>query len=171
MASFVAAALLGLSVAQSPVEEPPQSSHMDLSVGMFASTPERFVFCAGFSPLRAFEFDVCVGAHRGLAAATSHVYYRAHWFFHVGEGDASLEFAVGPGAGLRVMGVCPFSVCAVGAGPEALASMEVTYWFSPAFGISLQADAGLAVVWAGDSAGGLQHSFRFPARLLVGASF
>ena len=65
---------------------------------------------------------------------------------------------------------CPFRSCALQAGPEALVSLEAVYWLQAGFGVTLQLDAGLAVVWAQSAPGLYEHGFRVPARLLFGVA-
>jgi len=150
---------------------PETGRRVDVELAAMTSLPERFTLCGAFHPSQPFELDFCVGADRGELALTTHAFWRKYWVWRTAENQPSWELGVGPGLGLRAMRYCPYAVCAQSYGPEALLSVELVKWVSPRWGLSLQADAGLALVWAPLAPGILQHSFRFPARVLAGVVF
>jgi hypothetical protein len=160
------AAFSALVVVASPTgaEAPPR--RVDLSLTAFASMPERFALCASVHPAVPLEVDLCAGADRGLIALTAHAYYRKRW-----QPSPDVSLGLGPGLGVRAMRFCPYSVCAVSAGPELLLSLEAVYWLREGLGLTAQLDGGLALFWTEAAPGLLQHGFRFPARLLAGVAF
>ncbi len=138
---------------------------VDFSAAAFLSAPERFALCVGMHPAAIAEVDLCSGLDRNVTALSGHVFLRKHWAPHPRFG-----LALGGGAGARVSRFCPFDVCALQAGPEVLASLEGVLWLTPAFGLTLQLDAGLAVVWGQVAANVVEQSYRIPARLLLGVA-
>jgi len=140
------------------------SRTVDFAAAAVVSHPERFSLCVAAHPVRPVEIDLCSGLDRGLTALTSHVFARKGWSWR------SLEVALGLGAGGRVSSWCPVAACAVAFGPEALASLEAVWWLADAFGLSLQLDGGVAVVWAQAGPGLYEPGLRFPARLLFGVA-
>jgi hypothetical protein len=128
------------------VEGPPRR-RVDAEVSPLTALPERFLACAGFHLSRGWEIDGCFGAGRGLSSVTSHVFYRKEWFFAGANPERGWLLRLGPGLGVRGMRFCPFAVCAQALGPEGLVSLEAVKWIADRVGITLQADAGLGVVW------------------------
>lgn len=144
---------------------------VDFSAAALLSSPERFSLCVGMHPARVVELDLCSGLDRGVTALATHVFARKHWGRGFGSAPGrGFTLALGAGAGARVSRYCPFDLCALQGGPEVLASLEGVLWLSPAFGLSLQLDAGLAVVFGQTAPGVVEHSYRVPARLLLGVA-
>ena len=145
---------------------------VDFSAAAFLSSPERFSLCVGMHPARVVEIDLCSGLDRGVTALATHVFVRKHWGRAFGSAAAGRGFtvALGAGAGARVSRYCPFALCAVQGGPEVLASLEGVLWLSPSFGLTVQLDAGVAVVFGQTVPGVVEHSYRVPARLLLGVA-
>jgi hypothetical protein len=141
------------------------ASRVDLEVGAFTATTERFALCSGYHPGDSLELDLCLNADRDLLSAGSHLFYRSHWRL------SRFTVGVGPGVGVGAMLLCPYGTCAAAVGPKLLASAEAVWWVTPSVGLTLQADAGLWITWLQAAPGLIQHSVRFPARLLAGVTF
>ncbi|MBL8956878.1 MAG: hypothetical protein JNK82_39255 [Myxococcaceae bacterium] len=136
----------------------------DFSAAVVTSHPERFSLCVSAHPARPLELDLCSGLDRGVFALTSHLFARKTWRWR------SLDVGFGVGAGGRISRYCPVEACALSAGPEGLVSLEGVLWLTPAFGLTLQLDGGVAVLWAQAAPGLWEPGLRFPARLLFGVA-
>lgn len=137
----------------------------DLSAAAFLSSPERFALCVGVHPLTGAEVDLCTGLDRRVTAMSAHVFWRKTW-----APLARLGVAFGGGAGARISRFCPFDVCASQGGPELLVSFESVWWLAPSFGLTVQLDAGVALVWGEIAPGVIEPTYRLPARLLLGVA-
>lgn len=155
------AALVMLALAAEPLDP---ERVVDFEAAAVLSHPERFAVCVGLHPSRVFEVDLCPAIDRGLIALSGHVFARKRW------SRSAVTVAFGAGLGVRAASFCPFRTCALQAGPEALLSLEAVWWLQPGFGLTAQLDAGLAVVWALSAPGLYEHSYRVPARLLLGVA-
>lgn len=178
MSSVPLALTVWLSVcASAPSEAPPEVStfppqhRFDVAVSAFTSLPEQFTLCGSFHPSQKWEVDACLAGDRTLRSVSSHVFYRRHWQFPRADNETGAVLALGPGVGVRAMLFCPFAACAGNVGPELLLSGEATWWVKRSFGLTLQGDAGGAIYWFEAAPGLIQHSYRLPARLLLGVSF
>jgi hypothetical protein len=169
MRGFLFAAVLAW--ASVCVAEGPPRRRVDAELAAVTSLPERVQLCAGFHPAAGWEIDGCFGADRGLSAVTAHAFYRKEWFFPGANPERGFLLGLGPGLGVRTMRFCPFSVCAEAIGPEGLVSLEAVKWVAERVGVTLQADAGLAVVWTVVAPGLVITNYRFPVRVLVGVAF
>jgi hypothetical protein len=147
--------------------EPERS--FDVEVGAYASTPERFSFCLGAHAARPLELSACTGLDRGLTTVTGHAIYRKRWLLPLS--GRTLGLGVGPGAGARLMRLCPYQVCAYSAGPELLLSAEAVLWLWHGVGLTVQIDAGGAALLADVVPGVRRWSFRVPVRALLGLAF
>ncbi len=137
---------------------------VDFAAAVVTSHPERFSLCIAAHPARPVELDLCSGLDRGVAALTSHVFVRKVWSWR------SLDVGLGVGAGARVSRYCPIEACALSFGPEGLASLEGVWWVTGSFGVTLQLDGGVAVLWGQSAPGLYEPGLRFPARLLFGVA-
>ena len=169
-ACFLGALLLAWPAASDPATadatwDPTTARRIDLSLSAFTATPERFGACIGYHPTSPLEWDGCASGDRAFRTVTSHLFYRAQWT------PGGFLLGLGPGLGVRAMLYCPFKVCGVSAGPEALVSFEAVKWIRDGLGISLQADAGFALYWTSPTPGLIVHGWRLPARLLAGVTF
>jgi hypothetical protein len=135
---------------------------MDLSLGAFVSTPERFWFCASIHPRAGLEVDSCLGGADRLGTFAAHATFRAEW------ARGPWAFGLGPSLGARVMDYCNFGRCAASAGPELLLSAELVYWLRPGLGVTLQAEGGVTLFFSELVAGIVQHGYRAPGLVTLG---
>lgn len=142
----------------------------DLGVAAYTAMPERLSLCLAAHPHRLLEVDGCVSPDGQRLTATTHALLRHPWQFRC-DGPRCVELGLGAGLGPRVTRFCRGAVCGLGAGVELLASLEVVQWLVDGFGLSLQLDAGVAVVWAEAAKGVVRASYLVPVRLLAGVSF
>lgn len=137
---------------------------IDLTIAAFSALPERFGACIAGQLARPIELDLCGFGDVGVLTGTTHVFMRKVWRFS----SSRVELGLGGGLGARVTRFCPFSVCAFGAGPEALLSLEGVKWLGDTIGVTLQVDAGLSLLWVST---GVDAMLRFPVRAMAGVSF
>ncbi len=159
--SLVFAAVIALALAQPPgIAEPKRI--LDVELAVFTSLPERVTGCLAGHFGSAVEVDVCGHGDTATLAMSSHAFLRNSWWLSQG-----LSLALGGGIGARLMRFCPFALCAFAAGPEALASFEAVKWLTPCVGVTLQLDAGVALLIA-DGGNVRELLLRFPLRAMVG---
>jgi hypothetical protein len=161
----------GAEPATTAVSSFPPQHRFDVAISAFTSAPEQFTLCGSIHPSRKLEIDACLAGDRAFRSLTTHVFYRKQWAFPRADEETGWVLALGPGAGVRAMLICPYAVCAANLGPEFLLSGEATWWVRRAFGVTLQGDAGLAIDWFEAAPGLIQHGYRVPLRLLLGVSF
>lgn len=166
---IAAAAAALLTAASAPQWEP--RHRLDVGFSAMTSSPERFSLVGGLHPWRGIELDLGMGFDSGRVSLASHGFYRWLWLTPGRQRDRGLEVAIGPGVGIRGARFCGVASCAHAIGPELLLSFEATLWFSKSFGVSLQADGGVALEWAEALPGFFQAGARLPARVLAGISF
>ena len=140
---------------------------VDVTVAAFSSLPERFGVCVAGHVPQPVEIDLCGFGDTSVLTATSHVFLRKYWRFSSG----GFELGLGGGVGARVTRFCPYSVCSLGAGPEALASLELLKWLNDTVGLTIQVDGGLATTWVRSGPGLVDLVIRFPFRAMVGVAF
>lgn len=159
-----------LALAAMPVPEPAAAParHVDLELAPLTASPERLALCVGLHASRAVELDLCGGADVGVQALSAHAAYRWRWAPPL---PVPTDLGVGPALGLRAVRACPYTTCGVAVGPEGLVSAEAVTWLGERVGLTLQLDAGLALLWTEAAPGIVAPMLRFPARLLVGVAF
>ncbi len=159
--SLVFAAVIALALAQPPsITEPKRI--LDVELAVFTSFPERVTGCLAAHFGTLIEVDVCGHGDTATLAMSSHAFLRNSWWLSRG-----LSMALGGGIGARLMRFCPFALCAFAAGPEMLASLEVVKWLTPCLGVTVQLDAGVALLVA-DGGNVSELMLRFPLRAMVG---
>ena len=173
-------AALGLMLAQLAAADAPAppaadgrfdpARHVDVAVGAFTAMPERFVLCVGAHPARSVELDVCAAGDVGMFSLSTHAAWRWRWTWRHGA-ERGLTLGAGPEVGARVATYCPYSTCAVAGGPELLATVEAVEWLTRGFGLTLQVDGGVAMLWTKAAGNVTELMLRFPARLMVGVAF